>query len=867
MLLSAIVRTVDFCIRHVWGVIVLALFLAATSGAYAVHHFAIDTNVNNLISRDLPWRQRELDYQAAFPLSTQLILVVVDAPTPEEASAAARALASNLSTKPNVFLSVQEEGGGSFFNQNRFLFLPTEQVERSTSALAGAAPIIRVLVKDPSLTGLVQVLSYGLEGVKVGRITLDELAKPFAAASETLENNAAAQPHSFSWDALLQGNAQPSGQRRLIAVVPVLSAGKLEPGLKATDAIRRSAADLHLASKFRANIRLTGPVPISDEEFASIQKGLSLNSIVTGTIVLIILWAALRSLRLVFAVVITLAIGLIVTAGLGLFVVGPLNPISLAFAILFIGLSADFAVQFSLRYRAQQYLSSDLREALLEAAERVGVPLTLAAAAAAVGFLSFTPTAYTGLAQLGKIAGCGMIVAYFFTFTLLPALVRVAHPPGELKPVGQPALAPVDHFLERRRILVISLTVILLASGIPALLHLQFDFNPLHLQRENSEAISTLRQLSKDPALGLNSAQILARSHDDAVAIANKLAALPEVAETRTIWSLIPADQDKKLPLIRNADRALGSALSVVPRASVNDAENVEALRRGAESLTTAAGTADGQGAKAAKRLAQDLTQLAVATPEERASATQGFIIPLKMDLADLREALKAQKVERASLPENLVRDWVSQDGQERVDALPKGNLNNDETMHSFATAVLVAEPRATGQPIENLEWAKTMIYALIEAAAGASAAIAILLWIALRRFRDVLLTLVPLMAAALATLEICALTSFELNYANIIAFPVLLGVGVAFKIYYITAWRKGETDFLQSALTRAVFFSAVLTGTAFGSLGLSGNPGLSSMGKLLALSLACTLASAVLFQPALMGRPRVRDSKITRMT
>ena len=161
MLLSAIVRTVDFCICHVWGVIVLALFLAATSGAYAVHHFAIDTNVNNLISRDLPWRQRELDYQAAFPQSTQLILVVVDAPTPEEASAATRALASNLSTEPKVFRSVQEEGGGSFFNQNRFLFLPTEQVERSTRALAGAAPIIRVLVKDPSLRGLVRVLSYG----------------------------------------------------------------------------------------------------------------------------------------------------------------------------------------------------------------------------------------------------------------------------------------------------------------------------------------------------------------------------------------------------------------------------------------------------------------------------------------------------------------------------------------------------------------------------------------------------------------------------------------------------------------------------------------------------------------------------------
>jgi predicted RND superfamily exporter protein len=134
---------------------------------------------------------------------------------------------------------------------------------------------------------------------------------------------------------------------------------------------------------------------------------------------------------------------------------------------------------------------------------------------------------------------------------------------------------------------------------------------------------------------------------------------------------------------------------------------------------------------------------------------------------------------------------------------------------------------------------------------------IAILLLVVLRRIRDVLLTLVPLLVAGAVTLEICALTGFALNYANIIALPVLLGIGVAFKIYYVTAWRRGEVNFLESALTRAVLFSALMTATAFGSLWLSAHPGTSSMGKLLALSLLCTLASAALFQPALMGPPR----------
>ena len=218
MLNSAIVRTVEFCTRHIWGVLIVALILAAASATYTVRHFAIDTNVNRLISRDLPWRKRELEYQAAFPQNSKLILVVVEGPTPEQTSAATRALAEGLSNKPAAFRSVQEEGGGAFFQRNRLLFLPTDQVARTTGQLANAEPIIGVLAKDPSLRGLVRALSYGLEGLKLGRLSLDDFAGALDMAAETLENVAASQPASFSWNVLVQGNAQPAGLRRLIAV-------------------------------------------------------------------------------------------------------------------------------------------------------------------------------------------------------------------------------------------------------------------------------------------------------------------------------------------------------------------------------------------------------------------------------------------------------------------------------------------------------------------------------------------------------------------------------------------------------------------------------------------------------------------------
>src|SRR5205807_10638059 len=169
----------------------------------------------------------------------------------------------------------------------------------------------------------------------------------------------------------------------------------------------------------------------------------------------------------------------------------------------------------------------------------------------------------------------------------------------------------------------------------------------------------------------------------------------------------------------------------------------------------------------------------------------------------------------------------------------------------------LSVQPDAIEWPVSITEAGDLVVNAFIQAGAYALVSIALLLWIVLRRISDVLLTLIPLALAGVVTLEITVLIGLRLNFANIIALPLLLGVGVAFKIYYIMAWREGVTHLLQTPLTRAVIFSALTTATAFGSLWLSNHPGTSSMGKLLALSLLCTLAAAVVFQPILMGKPR----------
>jgi hopanoid biosynthesis associated RND transporter like protein HpnN len=650
---------------------------------------------------------------------------------------------------------------------------------------------------------------------------------------------------------------EPMDLRRFIQIRPILDFGALEPGLKATQAIRRTAADLKLDTQYQARVRLTGPVAIQDEEFATLKEGALENALGTVAAVIFILWLALKSAKIIFAMFVSMLVGLVVTAALGLLMVGSFNPISIAFAVLFVGIGVDFGIQYSVRYRAERYAADDLSAALANAARNVGVPLTLAAAATAAGFFSFLPTAYGGFSELGMIAGVGMIVAYVTSLTLLPALLKVLNPPGEKEPVGYRALAPIDRFTERHRIPIIVGTLAITIGGLPLLYFLQFDFNPMNLRSAKVESIATYLDLRRDPATGASAIDVLAPSLAAAREMTTRLTKVPEVSRVMTLETFIPDDQKAKLALVEKAAEALAPTLAEPHRPAATDADNVAALDRADEFLTKLAAAQPGPGADAATRLAASIARLAKADQAMREKAEAVFIAPLKVTLEGLGELLKAEPVTEQNIPPDFAKDWIKPDGQARVQIYPKGDPNDNEVLRQFARAVLAVEPTATGGPIAILEAGHTVTTAFMQAGATALISIAILLWITLRRISDVLLTLIPLLVAGVVTLEICVLIGLKLNFANIIALPLLLGVGVAFKIYYIMAWRAGQTDLLESSLTRAVIFSAMTTATAFGSLWLSSHPGTASMGKLLALTLVCTLFAAVLFQPLLMGRPR----------
>src|ERR1700722_13415422 len=460
LLIAAISRVVRLSTRHAWVVIVAFLIAAVLAGGYVARHIAINTDSGKLLSSSLPWRQQEIKLNELFPQRTDLIVAVIDGTTPEGADEAANALATALAPQTNLFRSISRPDGGEFFARDGVLFLSVDDLRQNMDQLIKAEPFLGTLALDPTLRGILGAISQSLEGVRLKKTTLEDIKPAVAAIADALERIEQGQHPAFSWRRLISGRApDPSDLRRFVNIQAVLNYGALEPGGDATKAVRAAIAKLGLTPDRGVTVRLTGSVPLSDEEFSTIADGAALNGVVTILVVLLILWLALRQSRIILAVLINLAVGLSFTAAAGLAMVGALNLISVAFAVLFIGLGVDFGIQFSVRYRAERFADRDLLEALETTGRRVAAPLLLAAASIAAAFYSFLPTAYVGLSELGLIAGTGMIIAFLTTVTLLPALLAVLKPAGEAAPVGWAWLAPLDHFLDKQRNWVVGLTL------------------------------------------------------------------------------------------------------------------------------------------------------------------------------------------------------------------------------------------------------------------------------------------------------------------------------------------------------------------------------------------------------------------------
>ena len=853
--------------RRPWTVLATAVLATAIAASGAVQTLSFNTDTRTLFGRDLPFRVAERDFEIQFPSEYDLTVAVIDGPSAQHAQSAANHLVGVLAPRKDVFEFVRNPTGGPFFEKNGLLYLSTEELDALATELAIAQPLLGAIAADPNARGLLRLLHLAYTAAAEGEKATTAFAPAATQSAEVIEKILNGAPASMDWKGLFTALALPAqSSRTMVVTKPVMNVAALQQGEMAASTIRGAAQTLGITPENGYRLRLTGQIPLNDEEFATVAEGTGRAGLAAITLVTILLFMALGSGSIVAATVITLAAGLLLTLGWAALSVGELNLISVAFAIMFVGLAVDFSIQFCMRYRAERHGQPDTPEGRGAALDNAGTvmakPLLLAAAATALGFFSFLPTGYRGVSQLGVIAGGGMLIAVLLSFTLLPALLALGRPRGETAHVGYLWAAPLNHTLVAHRRAVLVITALAGLVALAVLPRLVFDFDPLKLKDPDTESMSTAFELMDDPLVNPNTLNVLVEDENDVRDLAERLEALPEVDHTITVFDLIPDDQDTKLTILDDLYVILGPALEpgATEPPAPDDIREAAAQSRDSARAYLAAQHAAGDLHQAAGRLVPLLDRLASNADNTALQSLSGALLTgFDEALTPMRKGLEATRITIEDLPQDLRETFVARDGRYRVQIAPSDLAPDIATLTRFVQSVRSIAPDAIGDPVIIYETGTLVTRAFAAAAVFAIAAITILLFFVMHRPADVLRVFAPLVLAAALTLGTCAAIGFPLNFANIIALPLLLGVGVAYPIYFVTAWRAGESTLLAAPAGRAMLFSALTTTAAFASLALSDHVGTASMGVLLTMAMAYTLIATLIVLPALLGPPETK--------
>ncbi|MDY7038734.1 MAG: MMPL family transporter, partial [Thermodesulfobacteriota bacterium] len=560
---SALAWWVDTIRRSAYWVMILAIISTVAIFYYTVNNLGISTDTADMLSESLNFRRLFKDYVEAFPQYHNTLLIVIDGETPDLAHDAATALANRLRLETGLFKSVYLPGGGKFFEKHGLLYLSPSELDDLTDSLARAQPFLARLSADQSLRGIFSMLRSAIEAdINKGDLELGSFFERLSAAIEASLNKGR---YEISWLELMQGEGSTlDKRRRLIIAQPQLDYTKLLPGKTAIKTVRDIAQKLHLKSDQGIRVRITGSVALEYEELISVSRGALIAGLLALILVGLVLFAGLGSLRLVLSTLVTLIMGLIWTAGFATVAVGHLNLISVAFAVLYIGLGVDYAIHFCLRYKELIEEGNSHSTALRGTAQNIGGSLVLCSFTTAIGFYAFIPTIFAGIAELGVISGTGMFIGLIANLTVLPALLTLT--PLSPKPVNgkKRSISPVAVLftLPLRHFVAIRIGALTLGLGSLFLLpHATFDRNTLNLRDPESESVSTFTELLSQSWNAPWSLKILSPDLDAAGEYAERLNELDLVYRAITLKDFVPTKQDIKLASLEDISLILGPYL------------------------------------------------------------------------------------------------------------------------------------------------------------------------------------------------------------------------------------------------------------------------------------------------------------------
>lgn len=855
---------VSMCARRPVAVLLLATILAGASLYITATRLGFNTNTDDMLSPKLGFRQAYSAFQREFPQFVGTILVVIDGDTPESARRAVIRLAARIGREDAMFADVFLPKAHPFLERQALLYLDMGKLQRLADKMAEMQPYLGRLASDTNVRGLAAMLDDAFAAVRDGeRIELARVLRQLRRGVD-----AVVEQHRFrlSWQELMTPDADLSLRRQFLVVKPRLDYGQLLAAAPAIQRLRTMARELGVDAAHGLRMRLTGGTAMAYEELLSVGRGAVLTAVLASVTVALVLWLGLGSLRLVFATLFTLFVGLSITAAFATLAVGHLNLISVAFTVLYIGLGVDYAIHFILRYRELQQQGINERLLAERTAYETGLALLLCAVTTAIGFLCFVPTAYAGVSELGLISGVGMFISLGTTLSVLPAWLALLPAP---RPAATPPSPGFTRLLDlpRRHRRGIRLGILMLGIAAAWLLpYARFDYNPVHMRDPDSESVATFNELMLKPTTSPWHIMVLERDESRARDIAARLKKLPSVEKAVFIGDLVPSRQQEKMAIIDDMALVLASDLWPTeippPPTARQQMRALVDLQAGAQAY--AAATPPLPYAADAGALARSLAQLVLrlqqAHPEARARLLDALNAALFATLPDnlqrLRLALRASPFDLDDLPAEIMRRWVSPTGIHRIEVFPREDIGDNNALRRFVRTVQSVAPTATGAPVFTLEAGEAVVTSFVQAFLSALAAIFLLLLFILKSLRDSLLIVTPLLFAFALLNAAAVLLAIPFNFTNVIALPLLLGMGVDNGIHMV--WRARQAmpvhgNLLRTATARSVLFSALTTLCSFGSLSFSYHTGTASMGKILSLGVLIILIGTLIVRPTFL--------------
>jgi hopanoid biosynthesis associated RND transporter like protein HpnN len=903
-----LVALVSLACRFPRTVLAASLTLAALSVLAAATRLQYHTQRNDLLSPEKESQQRWKQYLAEFGDDDDIVAVVKGRDTVRMRQAL-DALADKVRGRPDLFDRLFYKVDLRGLRDRALLFLSAEEIRSIRENIKGMGLLLQfgpLGWRNLTLQSLLAEADQRALALKPGR-PLSPADEQFFTQLLSICRTARdmlADPARYRnpWSSLMAGAHKPGapatgplmaqrpGQEDLLAepqyffspggddrdtlafllVRPVKEAGSFTAALKPVSAMREFVAALRRAWP-DLEFGLTGLPVLETDEMAAADHDTRLASYLAIAAVSLLFVLVYRGLWYPLLTVTTLLLGTAWAMGWLTVTVGHLNILSATFAVMLIGMG-DYGVLWVMRYEQARRRGLDVRSSLVHTTIHVAVGNLTAATTLALAFFAAMFADFRAVAELGWIAGCGVVLCALACFTVLPSLLvlcdrRVRPGDDGRPPLVLPFRRPTaDGWLPGlwryswwivAGGLALAVGLGVCASGV------SYDHNLLNLQARGLESVRWELTLIEHTAGASWHALSTGSTPAEALALKARYEEMPEVSRVVEVASLVPAEQAQKLPLLDDISRRLRNLPErgvTIAHARPSRGGLIEAVGRVARRLDPAAAT---PGLAADLRASLDeLHKQLQGMPSARLAEErlQDFEERLAGDLAEdlhrLREVATPRPIGLDDLPPDLRERYVGASGKWLLRVFAKECLWQFEPLENFCRRIHAVDPEATGKPFGTVEGLRAMKDGLVRAGAYAFAVIAAVLLVDFRRPRRALLALAPLLVGVLFSVGILGLCGVPLNPANMIAFPLILGVGVDNGVHvlhdYLLRRAEGRAS-VSRAIGRGVLVKALTTMIGFGTLLISTERGLVGLGLILTLGVGCSMLTALFFLPALL--------------